>query len=103
MQWTIDGANAIITCAAARPEASGKPSATSAHSDANRLTSPIPKMILITYKIDTHPASASSHQYKITKHNSPTAARLEFAVSARSGAPTRTCRFRLPARMLLTR
>jgi hypothetical protein len=27
-----------------------------AHSDVNRLTSPLPKMILTTYKIDVHPA-----------------------------------------------
>ena len=29
----------------------------SAHSDANRLTSPGPKMILPTYKIDAHPGA----------------------------------------------
>ena len=42
-------------CAAQRPAASGKPSATPAHSDTNHLTSPGPKMILVTYKNDVHP------------------------------------------------
>ena len=30
-----------------------------AHSDAHRLTGPIPKMILITYKDDAHPSPAT--------------------------------------------
>jgi hypothetical protein len=30
------------------------------HSDANRLTGPDPKMILVTYKIDAHPTSANA-------------------------------------------
>jgi hypothetical protein len=51
------------------------------------------------------PTAASSASITPSRpHNSVTAAIPAFAVSAASGAPTRTCRrFRLPPRILLTR
>jgi hypothetical protein len=56
MHWTTAGADAIITlrCREASTQW-GNHLPRTAHPDRRRLTSPHPKTILITYKIDVHP------------------------------------------------
>ena len=60
MHWTVTGADAIIALRCQRGQQHlGSHLQHPAHSDTHRLTSPSPKMILITYKIDAHPSTSA--------------------------------------------
>ncbi len=56
MHWTVNGADAIPPLQRGRQHL-GSHLQHPAHSDAHRLTSNAPKMILTTYKIDVHPTA----------------------------------------------